>query len=310
MAMTSYEKRAKEYIDPYRKKAVADTRELYQQEAKATREYYDNQIFEEGRAYEDQYRENAVQKAINERQVDESMANMGLSDSGLNRTQATAINLSYSNNKAAIDRAKRQAIDSIELQKTADLSAIRKGWLAEKNTINQTYDQYETDYANDLYSSSGTSSSEGSGVYSDAEKTYKTRTYYASGTDEEGNTVYYFTDENGKKYTFKAGINPYTGKPITGGYTAEEIKDYGGVWNGYQPKGVKYNGYNYGKVEQFKVEVKTERGIRYAYPTAEYQGHEKKVWKTNDGRLWVWDDEIGNYIRAEYKNGEVYVDSQ
>jgi hypothetical protein len=156
-----YEKQAKKYIDPYRKKAVGDALELYKEEAKDTRKYYDNQIFEEGRAYEDQYRENAVQKAINERQVAESMANMGLSDSGLNRTQATAINLSYANNKANIDRAKRQAIDNIELQKTNDLSTIRKSWLAERNAINQSYDQQEAEYAQGMYKSSNSSAGGG-----------------------------------------------------------------------------------------------------------------------------------------------------
>jgi hypothetical protein len=315
MAMTKYEKQAKKYIDPYRKKAMEDALKLRQQKAQDTRKIYDEIIFEAGRAYEDQYRNNAVQKAINERQVAESMANMGLSDSGLNRTQATAVQLSYGNNKAAIDRAKRQAQDSLELKKTSDLATIKQGWLSNKATINQNYDKLQTKYAQNLETAAAKNSAKATKSVSDNTKDsestkYKVRTYGGSYKDNNGNTMYYFYDENGSKKTYPAGTNPYTGKPITGGYTAEEIKEYGGVWNGYQPKGVKYNGHNYGKVEQFKAEVKTESGARYSYPTVEYQGHEKKVWKTNDGRLWIWDDEIGNYIRAEYKNGEVYVDRQ
>lgn len=288
-----YEKQAKKYIDPYRKKAVGDALELYQEEAKDTRKYYDTQIFEEGRAYEDEYRANAVQKAINERQVAESMANMGITDSGLNRTQQTAINLSYANNKANIDRAKRQAIDNIELQKTNDLSTIRKSWLAERNAINQSYDQAEADYANDLYGSAYKGS--GGGSVSKDQTKYKIRSYGGNGIDESGNQVYYFYDENGSKKTYPAGINPYTGQPITGGYTAEDIEGYGGVWNGYQPKGVKYGGYNFGKVTKYESPNGSAQ--------IAHQGHYKTVWKTSDGSLWVWDDEVGNYVRA-WDNGD------
>lgn len=52
---------------------------------------YNYRIAEAEKAYDDSYRENAIQKLINERQVAESMANMGLTDSGLNRTQQTAV---------------------------------------------------------------------------------------------------------------------------------------------------------------------------------------------------------------------------
>ena len=50
-------------------------------------------------SYDDLYQENAVQKIVNEREISENMANLGLTDSGLDRTQQTAVQLSYANTK-------------------------------------------------------------------------------------------------------------------------------------------------------------------------------------------------------------------
>lgn len=296
MAMTKYKKAAEELYNPQRKQAISDALALRQQQAQDTRKIYDNQIFEEGRAYEDQYRENAVQKAINERQVAESMANLGLTDSGLNRTQQTAVQLSYANNKAGIDRQRQAGIDRLNLSKAQDLSQIRQNWLSDKATINQTYDNAIADTASELYEKAISAS--GKGDKENQETKYKVRTAAGNGFDNNGNEFYYFVDENGKKYSYPAGINPYTGKPITGGYTAEEIKGYGGVWNGYQPKGVKYGGHNYGAVKKYETTNGTVQ--------INHQGHMKTIWQTDDGNLWVWDDNIGNYVRAWDENGKIY----
>mgnify|MGYP003309202177 CR=1 FL=1 len=55
-----------------RNRAIKDAEKLKKQQEKDLRNDYDTQIFETGRGYEDAYRENAVQKAINERQVAEA----------------------------------------------------------------------------------------------------------------------------------------------------------------------------------------------------------------------------------------------
>ena len=129
MALSKYKKEAEELYNPLREKELASTK----------------------KAYQDQYRENAVQKAINERQVAESIANLGLTDSGLNRTQQTAVQLSAANNKAAIDRQRQSAIDKLNFAKTQDLSTIRQNWLKDKASINQGYDNAISDTAKELY---------------------------------------------------------------------------------------------------------------------------------------------------------------
>jgi hypothetical protein len=64
-------------------------------------------------AYNSLYDQNAVSKIINERKIAENMANLGLTDSGLNRTQQTANQLSYANTNNQIGIQKQKAIDTL-----------------------------------------------------------------------------------------------------------------------------------------------------------------------------------------------------
>lgn len=277
-------------------KQLADTDALYANQAASINKNYDSQVDKQSKAYEDSYRENAIQKLINERQVAENMANLGLTNSGLNRTQQTAVQLSYANNKAGIDKQKQSDIADINLARTQALDTNEQNRLKDRMAINEANESAITKAAQENYKNYLKVLEEQNKVAQESEKTtYKVRTAGGSGLDSAGNEVYYFYDENGKKLTYPKGTNPYTGKPITGGYTAKEIESYGGVWNGYQPKGVKYNGQNYGAVNKYL----TDKGS----VQIEHQGHYKTIWQTKDGSLWVWDDEVGNYVRA-YDDGK------
>lgn len=127
------------YYKKLKDKDLKVSNELYDNQVKSINRDYDTQVFEQGKAYEDQYRENAVQKEINKRQVAESMANLGLTDSGLNRTQQTAVQLSYGNNKANIDRQRQSGIDSLNYSRRQALDAIEQNRLADNAQIEQGY---------------------------------------------------------------------------------------------------------------------------------------------------------------------------
>jgi hypothetical protein len=326
------------YYKKLKDKDLKVSNELYDNQVKSINRDYDTQIFEQGKAYEDQYRENAVQKEINKRQVAESMANLGLTDSGLNRTQQTAVQLSYGNNKANIDRQRQSGIDSLNYSRRQALDTTEQNRLADNAQIEQGYAEKAAAYDDnqkaeaknmvlsfleigaeppkDMIALSGISDSELNGYRNyykkaiaaaaakstkttkskDDESKEKIRTFGGSKNDNE-NEVYYFYDENGKKYSFPKGTNPYTGKPITGGYTTEELEHFG-VWNGYQPKFVKYGGTNFGTVQKYATDNGTVQ--------INHQGHMKTVWQTGDGNLWVWDDNVGNYVRAWDENGKIY----
>ena len=305
MAMTKYKKAAEELYNPQRKQAISDALALRQQQAQDTRKIYDNQIFEEGRAYEDQYRENAVQKAINERQVAESMANLGLTDSGLNRTQQTAVQLSYANNKAGIDRQRQAGIDRLNLSKAQDLSQIRQNWLSDKATINQTYDNSIADTAEELYkkaisaSKSGGENNKkvgidgiiinnGSNLFDGMQGTLKDNNITMTTIVKDGLTTgYKYVDNNtGKSTTFSVGVNPFTGTnnkdTSLNTDTTKAYEKYEAFENGYQPKGIFYNGKDYGWVSY--------SGIK------DYiNGNLQNVHRTSDGSLWIWDRAQNRY---------------
>lgn len=144
-----YTNLGKEAVKTARETSLQQNNDLYQQQTDMANKAYETEAEQANRSYEDQYRENAVQKEINKRQVAESMANLGLTDSGLNRTQQTAVQLSYANNKANIDRNKQTNLENINLSRLQDLSSIDQKRLSSDAEINQYYDNLAQQYAAD-----------------------------------------------------------------------------------------------------------------------------------------------------------------
>ena len=90
-------------------------------------------------------------------------------------------------------------------------------------------------------------------------------------TDDNGNNIFYI---DGKEYTFAPGVNPYTGT------TNKDTKN-GTFSNGYQPNNV--NGQKLDK-----------SGI-----TDVVNGVTQNVWKTPDGKLWIWDGTQNKYLEYQ-----------
>lgn len=90
------------------------------------KDIYGKAIDDTKMAYESEYQKNAVQKLINEKQIAERNANLGLTDSGLNRTQQTAVQLSYANQKGNIDLAKRAKLDELSQNLATSLANIEQ----------------------------------------------------------------------------------------------------------------------------------------------------------------------------------------
>ena len=127
-----------------------------------TQATYDKQIDDTKIAYEDAYQKNAVQKLINEKQISEKNANLGLTDSGLNRTQQTAAQLGYANQKGKIDIARQSALDelglsltnaitTLENEKASGIRDIENNWKSYSETQAQnTYNTQLSSYASQL----------------------------------------------------------------------------------------------------------------------------------------------------------------
>ena len=102
-----------------------------------------------------------------------------------------------------------------------------------------------------------------------AEGSFKKATF--ARTDDNGNNVFYI---DGKEYTFAPGVNPYTG-------TTNKDTENGTFSNGYQPNNV-------------GGQKLSKSGI-----TDVVNGVTQNVWKTPDGKLWIWDGTQNKYLQYQ-----------
>ncbi len=109
-------KQQKEYSDARNKQletAYKTQAELIDAQTKQTEAQYRDQLGKADLEYQALYDANAVNELITQRQVEERMANLGLSDSGLNRTQLTATAVTRSTADASVDRQKQTYVDRL-----------------------------------------------------------------------------------------------------------------------------------------------------------------------------------------------------
>lgn len=101
---------------------------------------YTTQIADAKAAYDPYFRQNEIQRAVNERFLERKAAEMGLTDSGLSRTQQTANRLSYGNQNAEYMRQRQKAVDT--------LKAAMDAKILEQNTnLNSNIAGIKTTYA-------------------------------------------------------------------------------------------------------------------------------------------------------------------
>lgn len=294
----------------------------------ATQEYYDKQIGNTNTAYESEYQKNAVQKLINEKQIAEKTANLGLTDSGLNRTQQTAAQLSYANQKGKIDLAKQSALDELSLSLSSALSNIEQEAQANKSSIKQTYAQQNAATAAELYNTDVENEYNTYLAQLEASTELQKAQIEASAKDDEnsmllynwkgetvlddnGNELIKFIGNDGKTYNVTPGKNPYTnninakisnivdGKCIidadwqkknenSSNAITRSCAKYGVFSNGYQPKGVCY----YDEKGNVVDEGELTATLRKDYMNGKLQ----TVWETKDtGRYWIWNGSTNEY---------------
>lgn len=149
--MEEYTEDANKTTQKQREKALKAQEDSANAKINQTNDAYNKAIVDAKVAYEDEYQRNAVQKLINERTIAERNANLGLTDSGLNRTQLTANQMSYANQKGKIDLTRQNAITTLEGNLASAIATIKQENEANKLVINQNYDQYNTELATQMY---------------------------------------------------------------------------------------------------------------------------------------------------------------
>ena len=123
---------AQEYIDKLSNQSQGVAGQLHEQRKKSDDEViqqinaaidratasstnpYKTQMEQLPSQYQPLFDANAVQELVGRRQVQEAMANMGLTDSGLNRTQQTALSVQRGNADASVRLAQQQKTQELQ----------------------------------------------------------------------------------------------------------------------------------------------------------------------------------------------------
>lgn len=305
--------RLTELYDIYKKQGtaqrdadVAASGKVYDTQRQQTQDTYDRQIKDTNNSYEDMYRENAVQKLINEREIAEDMADLGLTDSGLNRTQQTAVQLSYANSKNKIDVNRQKAVDTLTASLADAVSRIDANKLAAAEKIRSSYESSWSSAAQSTYAkeleeqtkqveASIKAQKEQIAEQQKANYIIQTnggtlrRSFTGSLKDNNVSVIYdktnktttYIDNNSGKKTTVASSVNPYTGND-----NSELIEEFGAFDNGYQPRGVRGHGKLLRSVGRDAI-----------------NGNMQNIFEAADASLWIWDGSINEYRMVDI-NGD------
>lgn len=122
-ALSQYEdlkRRNTENTEAYKNSVSA----VYDQQADIYRKQAESDMDTTSENYKGLYDRSALQQLVNERELKQRQASLGLTDSGLTKSQLTAIQVSRGNTDANIDRQKQAAIDSINQQLDAYIAQV------------------------------------------------------------------------------------------------------------------------------------------------------------------------------------------
>lgn len=105
------------------KKSIA---EIFDSQKEQTQKQADSDIKKLDSQYKGLYDEAALQQLVNERNLKQKQASLGLTDSGLTASQQTAIQVARGNANAKISAQKQAAVDSITVQLEQYLAQIEQ----------------------------------------------------------------------------------------------------------------------------------------------------------------------------------------
>ena len=278
--------------------------ELHDEQKKQVEDAYKVSVLDTHSSYVPAYNEAAIQKKITEKQIAENMANLGLTDSGLNRDQQTAVQMSYNRQKNTLDNQRRSAVDALTRQLASEVSSILQSKLSADNAIDQSYENFASEQATKIWNTQVEEETKRLADEQDynlkmtklaleqAEKDAKaaeaasylirtngglisaamTGTFSQNGIDvyQNADGSYVYVDNNsGKKTTLEAGVNPFTG-------TTNRDVAFGTFSNGYQPN-------NIGGKKLTKTDVQID-----------VNGNQQSIWRLGNA-YYFWNGRANKY---------------
>lgn len=295
-----YLKQQKEKNTPLMNENIATNNAIYDTQKQNVNSVYQQNVRDTVSSYEDALRSNETQKILNSRNIERRMAEMGLTDSGLNRTQQAAVQLSAANNAGAIQRDRQKAIDTLARAMASEISTIEANRAASEQGIRTDFENKSTQSAVDLYNADLQSATdiETAGIEAAAKKyeadvqatterlkneqaaKNKNNYFYTGVNDENGYLIYQNIDGDTRKVAEGYNPNGYNSKAMY----ADEYQQKGTIkWanNGYQPLGLFSEGGNFAIAEDSKGETIT------------YDG--QQVYYTPNGNFVVWNENTNKY---------------
>jgi hypothetical protein len=174
---------------------------------------YGTQIADAKEAAEIAHRKNEMQFSANERYLERKAAEMGLTDSGLNRTQMTANMLSHGNQGYEIDRQKQKTVDTLA-------AAMASKIAAENTTRNSSLAGIDSQLAIDKAKVESdwrdTAAAEATKLY---EKDKENEAKYQYEYDEKGNIINVVD-----RAKVEDAYSKLFGMAVSGDYTEDAIK--------------------------------------------------------------------------------------
>lgn len=153
----AWEDELQKYVDQRKQttqNTIDSTNAAIDRSAAASQAKVQKQIDALPQQYQQGYDTNALQQLVNQRQLQERMANLGLTDSGLNRTQETALAVTKGNADAKLTAQKQAAADALaqaitdltlQAQQQKDTNAANLWNAANTDIANQRTSLYNAD---------------------------------------------------------------------------------------------------------------------------------------------------------------------
>jgi hypothetical protein len=255
-------------------KELKDSEKVIRNEAdtaiKAQKEAYAKQMSDVQEGYDSALKRNEIQRVLNERYLERKAAEMGLTDSGMNRTQITANQLSYANQKGILDANMQKDINTLAAAMNAKISEI-------ETTRDANISNARNTYSANIRNAAIEARNKDLKYEKEAEQQKAASLYNYLREEKDGYRVF---EIDGKEKKIQNGLNPYTrdNNLIGDTVTAKSGREYGFFSNGYQPKGVSGHGKFVGAVGEDNL-----------------YGKPQSVWQAEDGTLWYWNGRTNEY---------------
>lgn len=133
-------KETEQQYNPERNKELSLNNTDFDSQKQSVTKKYKRSIDETGDAYAPLYSEASVQKYINEKQIAENMANLGLADSGVKDLYREGIGNTYLNTEGRLNFSRQKDISSLSAELSDAVADIENQRALKKREINSRYD--------------------------------------------------------------------------------------------------------------------------------------------------------------------------